>query len=73
MNILINSARVLTKQQHLILRGSSRMSSSFLINEPKYSFLKDLGLSEKNQGVFAKHGEWFGDGEVYTPSYTNTT
>lgn len=39
------------------------MASSYLINDSKYSFLKDLGLSEKNLGVFAKHGSWRGDGE----------
>lgn len=41
-----------------------RMASSYLINDSKYSFLKDLGLSEQNQGVFAKHGSWRGNGEV---------
>jgi hypothetical protein len=38
--------------------------SSYLIQDPKYSFLKELGLTEKNHGVFANHGQWFGDGEV---------
>jgi len=38
--------------------------SSYLIQDPKYSFLKDLGLSEKNNGVFVKHGKWIGDGNV---------
>lgn len=41
-----------------------RMASSYLINDSKYSFLKDLGLNEQNQGVFAKHGGWRGNGEV---------
>lgn len=41
----------------------SRMSS-YLIQDPKYSFLRDLGLSEKNNGVFVKHGKWIGDGNV---------
>lgn len=40
------------------------MASSYLINDSKYSFLKDLGLNEQNQGVFAKHGGWRGNGEV---------
>ena len=39
----------------------SRMSS-FLINDPKYSWLKSLGLEEENKGVF--NGSWFGSGEV---------
>ena len=38
--------------------------SSYLIQDPKYSFLKELGLSEKNNGVFVKHGRWIGDGQV---------
>lgn len=38
------------------------MSSSYLINEPKYAFLKDLGLSETNAGVY--NGKWMGSGEV---------
>ena len=36
--------------------------SSLLIEDPKYSWLKDLGLSAKNKGVFT--GEWGGSGEV---------
>ena len=38
--------------------------SSYLIQDPKYSFLKDLGLAEKNHGVFVNHGKWIGDGNV---------
>jgi hypothetical protein len=39
------------------------MSVSPLINDPKYSFLKDeLDLKEVNNGVF--DGTWFGNGEV---------
>lgn len=40
-----------------------RMASNYLINDPKYSFLKELGISERNHGVFAKHSEWRGEGE----------
>jgi len=40
------------------------MSSGFLINEPKYAFLKELGLEENNPGVF--NGTWGGNGEVVT-------
>lgn len=39
------------------------MSSNYLINDPKYSFLKELGLEETNHGVFARHGKWLGNGE----------
>lgn len=41
----------------------SRMVSSYLINEPDYSFLKELGLEEKNNGSFdGKH--WFANGPI---------
>lgn len=39
-----------------------RMSSSYLIDDPKYSFLKDLGLERTNYGVY--DGEWKGKGPV---------
>merc|ERR1719495_309121 len=45
----------------LLCRG---MSSGFLVNEPKYDFLKDLGIKEQNSGVF--DGQWKGSGEVVT-------
>ncbi len=35
-----------------------------LIGESKYSFLKELGLKEVNDGVY--NGKWFGSGEVRT-------
>lgn len=37
-------------------------TSNFLINDPKYTFLKDLDLTEKNHGVY--DGTWHGKGEV---------
>ncbi|CAL8071748.1 unnamed protein product [Orchesella dallaii] len=39
-------------------------SSAFLVNDSKYGFLKQLGLSEKNAGVY--DGAWKGSGEVVT-------
>ena len=33
-----------------------------LVNKPKYSFLKELGIEQHNNGVF--NGQWFGSGEV---------
>lgn len=45
-----------------LLRTMSVASSEFLINDPKYSFLKDLGLAEKNLGVF--DGNWKASGKV---------
>lgn len=41
---------------------SQRLSSSYLVNNPEYSFLKDLGLEADNNGVF--NGKWGGSGEV---------
>uniref|UniRef100_A0A4W4G5W3 aldehyde dehydrogenase (NAD(+)) n=1 Tax=Electrophorus electricus TaxID=8005 RepID=A0A4W4G5W3_ELEEL len=38
--------------------------STLLINQPKYTWLKELGLSEDNGGVF--NGTWGGKGEVVT-------
>ena len=35
---------------------------SMLVSEPKYSFLKELGIGEVNDGVY--DGKWFGSGEV---------
>lgn len=37
-------------------------NSALLINNPKYSFLKELGLSETNLGVY--DGEWRANGQV---------
>jgi hypothetical protein len=63
----MNSFLTLTRTLNItkpIFSQLHRMSSSYLINDPKYSFLKELGLQEKNNGVFARHGEWFGKGQV---------
>ena len=49
----------------LLLYRSSRLasSSSFLINDPKFSWLgKELELQEKNPGVF--DGSWHASGKV---------
>jgi aldehyde dehydrogenase family 7 protein A1 len=59
----INIASYLNNYKSFIFQ-SARMNSNYLINDPKYSFLKELGLEEKNYGVFSKHGRWFGDGEI---------
>lgn len=36
--------------------------AEYLINDSKYSFLKELGLQESNLGVF--DGTWKGSGQV---------
>ncbi len=40
----------------------TRMASQLLINDSKYGFLKELGLTENNAGVF--HGKWAASGQV---------
>uniref|UniRef100_A0A4W5LPM4 aldehyde dehydrogenase (NAD(+)) n=1 Tax=Hucho hucho TaxID=62062 RepID=A0A4W5LPM4_9TELE len=42
----------------------SAAMSTLLINQPKYAWLKELGLSEDNDGVY--NGNWGGKGEVIT-------
>ena len=37
-------------------------ASDLLINDPKYSWLKELGLQAENPGVF--DGTWHGNGSV---------
>lgn len=56
---------VLRSVIRLNLKGlvmASRGLSSFLIEDPKYSFLKELGLEKKNLGVY--NGKWKASGEV---------
>merc|ERR1711928_294666 len=58
-------ARNLRSAERIALSYAVRnMSSSqkYLIDQPQYSFLKDLGLEKKNAGVY--NGTWFGNGEV---------
>ena len=43
-------------------RTMSGNKGGMLVNESKYSFLKELGLGEVNDGVY--DGKWFGSGEV---------
>lgn len=40
---------------------------SYLINNEKYKFLHDLGLSEENYGVY--NGSWKGSGKVSTINF----
>ncbi|XP_023349089.1 putative aldehyde dehydrogenase family 7 member A1 homolog [Eurytemora carolleeae] len=56
---------VRTSSFRAVLHSNIRcMSSGLLLNEPKYSFLKDLGLEETNAGVY--DGAWKGSGEIVT-------
>ena len=53
-NVTANKLR----QCSQIVQVLSRQSSSYLVNDPDYAFLKDLGLQEENLGVF--NGSWSG-------------
>jgi hypothetical protein len=64
MNSLFKHIKIARKFKSIHLSLAKRMLSDYLVNNPKYSFLKDLGLNEQNPGVFADHGRWFGDGQV---------
>jgi len=48
--------------------AASKMSTHLTFNE--HPFLKDLGLSDENPGVF--HGKWGGSGDFVT-TYNPTT
>ena len=59
--------RLLNKNGACVLPATKiqlRTMASFLVDsdEPKYGFLKDLGLTQKNLGVY--NGKWMGSGEV---------
>ena len=57
--------RVISKHHTFsVLRNSRNYSSmsGLLIDEPKYSWLKELGLSADNDGVYT--GAWGANGEV---------
>uniref|UniRef100_A0A3Q2Z8M6 Alpha-aminoadipic semialdehyde dehydrogenase n=1 Tax=Hippocampus comes TaxID=109280 RepID=A0A3Q2Z8M6_HIPCM len=56
-------SRLLLKNKFPSLHQSAAMSS-LLISQPKYAWLKELGLSEDNPGVY--NGNWGGSGEVIT-------
>uniref|UniRef100_A0A673WW06 Alpha-aminoadipic semialdehyde dehydrogenase n=1 Tax=Salmo trutta TaxID=8032 RepID=A0A673WW06_SALTR len=54
----------LRKKLLTISYQQSAAMSTLLINQPKYAWLKELGLSEDNDGVY--NGNWGGKGEVIT-------
>lgn len=52
----------LSKRFFINSRGYSSAMSGLLIEEPKYAFLKDLGIGADNLGAY--YGEWTASGEV---------
>ncbi|KAK3607912.1 hypothetical protein CHS0354_036738 [Potamilus streckersoni] len=63
MAMFIRFGTLLIKRVKFQQRHTASMAT-FLIEDPKYSWLKDLGLSTQNKGVF--HGSWAGSGEEVT-------
>ncbi|KAK7086425.1 Alpha-aminoadipic semialdehyde dehydrogenase [Halocaridina rubra] len=61
--LLARATSTLTPRFHFLFTRAMA-SASYLINEPKYAFLKDLGLEETNKGVY--NGQWIGSGETVT-------
>ncbi|CAL1527725.1 unnamed protein product [Lymnaea stagnalis] len=55
---------VLLRRSAVFQKRYMSAMSSLLIDDPKYSWLKELGLSSVNQGVY--HGKWEGAGEKIT-------
>ncbi|CAG9833867.1 unnamed protein product [Diabrotica balteata] len=61
MRVPITSTKLLSAFKHFVA-VRNMASGEFLINDSKYSFLKDLGLKERNLGVY--DGAWKGSGAV---------
>ncbi len=66
MSLLLSVGRGLRIGGSVVIRraissGAIRMSG-LLINEPKYSWIKELGIQETNLGVY--NGTWSGSGPV---------
>ena len=60
---LIPSALKINRAGSLLFRiRAMSTGQNYLINQPKYAFLKELGIEESNNGVF--NGKWFANGEV---------
>lgn len=60
--ILLRRAQLLITRSTCASHKITRAMSSMLIDDPKYSWLKDLGLGATNNGAF--YGVWGGSGEV---------
>ena len=60
--VLRSSCSALTLKLLVARSMASKSSSDLLINEPKYSWLKELSLQADNPGVF--DGTWHANGPV---------
>ncbi len=61
-SLIRNTASGFRKLNPLIFHSRAMSSTRFLIDDAKFSFLKDLGLERLNKGVYT--GEWSGNGEI---------
>lgn len=64
VNFSTKIVSVLSSRGFSYIKFRAMSSGSFLIQDPKYSWLKDLGLNESNPGVY--NGKWIGSGTVVT-------
>lgn len=65
MAAVVSLCRSPVLRLHAGLRMAARGLASqggYLVDDPKYAFLKELGLQKHNCGVF--HGKWKATGEV---------
>lgn len=56
------SGKLLTLSATSKVFENCRKMSNYLVDDPKYAFLKDIGIEKLNPGVF--NGKWGGSGEV---------
>lgn len=65
MSVLLRNLNRVAFKKSLIFRTMQQASaSSYLIDQTKYSFLKELELEKSNLGVY--HGKWTGSGKTVT-------
>ena len=60
----VRPCRRLAVSLRLRAMSSSARNADLLINQPEYSWLKELGLESDNPGVF--DGSWHANGQVET-------
>lgn len=63
----VSGSHILRSTIRSVTGTTVRMASTYMVDDPAYSFLKELGLQSSNPGVF--NGKWIGSGEVGTHYY----
>lgn len=59
---MIARSRLASVHQNVPISRILRWTSSYLVNTPSYSWLKELGIEETNHGVY--NGSWGGSGQT---------